>query len=51
MNNSKNLDKQLLPGLKTEKFHNPSKNSIKPFMYNDINSLKKFLKKEIIILE
>ena len=51
MNNSKNLDKQLLPGLKTRGVSKSFKNSIKPFMYNDINSLKKILKKKIMILE
>ena len=56
MNNSKNLDKQLLPGLKTKGVSNSFKNSIKPFMYNDINSLKEIFKKKnnnigIIIME
>ena len=56
MNNSKNLDKQLLPGLKTRGVSQSFKNSIKPFMYNDINSLKKIFKKRnnnigIIIME
>mgnify|MGYP001300972826 CR=1 FL=1 len=56
MNNSKNLDKQLLPGLKTKGVSNSFKNSIKPFNYNDINSLKKIFKKKnnnigIIIME
>ena len=56
MNNSKNLDKQLLPGLKTKGVSKSFKNSIKPFMYNDINSLKKIFKKKnndigIIIME
>ena len=56
MNNSKNLDKQLLPGLKTKGVSQSFKNSIKPFMYNDINSLKKIFRKKnndigIIIME
>ena len=56
MNNSKNLDNQLLPGLKTRGVSNSFKNSIKPFMYNDINSLRKIFKKKnndvgIIIME
>ena len=56
MNNSKNLDKQLLPGLKTKGVSNSFKNSIKPFLYNDIESLKKIFKKKnnnigIIIME
>ncbi len=56
MNNSKNLDKQLLPGLKTRGVSQSFKNSIKPFMYNDINSLKKIFRKKnnnigIIIME
>ena len=56
MSNSKNLDKQLLPGLKTKGVSNSFKNSIKPFFYNDISSLKKIFKKKnnnigIIIME
>ena len=56
MSNSKNLDKQLLPGLKTRGVSNSFKNSIKPFLYNDIDSLKKIFKKRnnnigIIIME
>ncbi len=56
MSNSKNLDKQLLPGLKTKGVSNSFKNSIKPFFYNDINSLKKLFKRKnnnigIIIME
>ncbi len=56
MNNKKNLDKQLLPGLKTKGVSNSFKNSIKPFMYNDIKTLKKIFKKKnndvgIIIME
>ena len=50
MSNSKNLDKQLLPGLKTRGVSNSFKNSIKPFFYNDISSLKKIFEKKIIIL-
>ena len=56
MSNSKNLDKQLLPGLKTRGVSNSFKNSIKPFFYNDISSLKKIFEKKnnnigIIIME
>ncbi len=56
MSNSKNLDQQLLPGLKTKGVSNSFKNSIKPFMYNDIKSLKKIFSKKnnnigIIIME
>ena len=55
MNNSKNLDKQLLPGLKPKGVSKSFKNSIKPFEYNNIESLKKFLRKNndvgIIIME
>ena len=40
MSNSKNLDKQLLPGLKTKGVSDSFRNTIKPFMYNDILSLK-----------
>ena len=39
---NKNLDNQLLPGLKTRGVSRSFKNTIKPFLYNDINSLKKF---------
>ena len=56
MSNKKNLDKQLLPGLKTKGVSNTFKNTIKPFVYNDIDSLKKIFKKKnnnigIIIME
>ena len=56
MNNSRNLDKQLLPGLKTKGVSNSFKNSIKPFMYNDFNSLKKIFDKKnnnvgVVIME
>ena len=56
MGNSKNLDNQLLPGLKTKGVSDSFKNTIKPFMYNDINSLKKIFNKKdnnvgIIIME
>ena len=52
----KNLDNQLLPGLKTKGVSDSFKNTIKPFMYNDINSLKKIFNKKdnnvgIIIME
>ncbi len=54
--NKKNLDNQLLPGLKTKGVSNSFKNTIKPFMYNDINSLRKIFKNKkndvgIIIME
>ena len=56
MTNSKNLDQQLLPGLHPRGVSNTFKNSIKPFIYNDIESLKKIFKKKnnnvgIIIME
>jgi glutamate-1-semialdehyde 2,1-aminomutase len=56
MNDKKNLDNQLLPGLKTRGVSSSFKNTIKPFMYNDINSLRKIFKKKnnnigIIIME
>ena len=56
MNNSKNLDKQLLPGLKTLGVSKTYKGSIKPFIYNDINSFKKLFKKKnhnigVVIME
>ena len=56
MGNSKNLDNQLLPGLKTKGVSDSFKNTIKPFMYNDINSLKKIFSRKdnnvgIIIME
>ena len=56
MNDKKNLDNQLLPGLKTKGVSDTYKNSIKPFFYNDINSLKKLFEKKnnnigIIIME
>tara|TARA_B100001250_G_C19750708_1_gene767596 strand:+ start:3 stop:1310 length:1308 start_codon:yes stop_codon:yes gene_type:complete len=56
MSNSKNLDKQLLPGLKTKGVSDSFRNTIKPFMYNDILSLKKLFKNRknnigIIIME
>ena len=56
MNGSKNLDKQLLPGLKAKGVSNSFKNSIKPFLYNDIASFKKLFKNNnnnigIIIME
>ena len=47
---STNLDKQLLPGLKTDGVSNSFKGSIKPFNYNDIKSFKKLFLKKIIIL-
>ena len=56
MSNSKNLDKQLLPGLKTKGVSTTFTGSIKPFSYNDINSLKKLFEKKnnnigIIVME
>ncbi len=56
MNNSKNLDKQLLPGLKPKGVSKTFKNSIKPFMFNNINSLERIFKNKnndvgIIIME
>ena len=56
MNNSKNLDKQLLPGLKTKGVSSSFKGTIKPFIYNDIKTLKNIFKKKnhnigIIIME
>jgi|TARA_B100001059_G_C17776601_1_gene551646 glutamate-1-semialdehyde 2,1-aminomutase len=56
MSDSKNLDNQLLPGLKVRGVSDSFKNTIKPFMYNDINSLKKIFNKKnnnigIIIME
>ena len=56
MNGSKNLDNQLLPGLKAKGVSNSFKNSIKPFLYNDIASFKKLFKNNnnnigIIIME
>ena len=45
LSNSKNLDKQLLKGLNPKGVSKSFKNSIFPFMYNDINSLKKIIKK------
>ena len=56
MSNKKNLDKQLLPGLKTRGVSSSFKNTIKPFMYNDIDSLKKIFRNKnnnigIIIME
>ena len=56
MSNKKNLDNQLLPGLKTKGVSSSFKNTIKPFMYNDIDSLKRIFKKKnnnvgVIIME
>ncbi len=41
LQNSKNLDNQLLPGLKTKGVSKSYRGSIKPFIYNDFKSLKK----------
>ena len=56
MSNKNNLDNQLLPGLKTKGVSSSFKNTIKPFMYNDLNSLKKIFNKKnhnvgVIIME
>ncbi len=55
MQKTNNLDKQLLPGLKTKGVSKSYANSIFPFNYNDIDSLKKILTKKnnigIIIME
>ena len=56
LQNSKNLDDQLLPGLKTKGVSKSYRGSIKPFIYNDINSLKKIFKKQnnnigVVIME
>ncbi len=54
LNNKKSLDNQLLTGLKTDGVSKSFKNSIFPFFYNDIESLKKILQKNsigIIIME
>ena len=52
---NKNLDKQLLLGLKTRGVSSSFKNTIKPFMYNDIDFEKIFRNKNnnigIIIME
>ena len=55
LENNKNLDGQLLPGLKTLGVNKSYTNSMFPFFYNDIDSLKKLLVKKndigIIIME
>ena len=55
LNNKKNLDNQLLPGLSTLGVSKSYSNSLFPFLYNDIDSLKKILNKKndigIIIME
>ena len=55
LKNNKNLDNQLLPGLKTLGVNNTYTNTMFPFFYNDIESLNKILKKKndigIIIME
>ncbi|MAZ07055.1 MAG: aminotransferase class III [Rickettsiales bacterium] len=56
LTNSKNLDKQLLRGLKTTGVSKTFKESIFPFNYNDIDSFEKIIKKYkkkigIIIME
>ena len=55
LNNKKNLDNQLLPGLSTLGVSKSYSNSLFPFLYNDIESLKKILIKKnnigIIIME
>ena len=56
MSNRKSLDKQLLKGLSTKGISSSYKNSIFPFYYNNIDSLKKIISKNkkevgIIIME
>tara|TARA_Y200000002_G_scaffold86350_1_gene68823 strand:- start:1090 stop:2400 length:1311 start_codon:yes stop_codon:yes gene_type:complete len=54
LNNKKSLDDQLLSGLKTDGVSKTFKNSIFPFFYNDIDSLRKILQKNsigVIIME
>ncbi len=55
LKNKKNLDNQLLPGLSTLGVSKSYSNSLFPFLYNDIESLKKILIKKnnigIIIME
>ena len=43
---SKNLNEHLLPGLQTAGVHKELKGSIFPFRYNDLEGLKKILKKQ-----
>ena len=42
LHNKKNLDNQLLPGLSTLGVSKSYSNSLFPFLYNDIDSLKKY---------
>ena len=42
----KNLNEHLLPGLQTAGVHKELKGSIFPFRYNDLEGLKKILKKQ-----
>ena len=42
---NKNLNEHLLPGLKTAGVNKGLKGTIYPFKYNDLNGLKKILKK------
>ncbi len=56
LNNKKNLDEQLLPGLGNKGISKSFKNSIYSFNYNDIKSLKKIFSKQknkigIVIME
>jgi len=56
INYSKNLDKQLLPGLRPKGVSKTFKNSIKPFIYNDIKSLEKLFNEKnndigVVIME
>lgn len=55
LKNNKNLDNQLLPGLKTLGVNNAYTNTMFPFFYNNIESLNKILKEKndigIIIME
>ena len=53
---SKNLDDQLLPGLSTKGVSNSYKETIKPFLYNNLESFKKLFKTKnnnigIVIME
>ncbi len=44
LNNKTNLDQHLLPGLKTKGVPNNLKDTVFPFMYNDLDGLKKIIK-------
>lgn len=56
LKNSKSLDKQLLPGLKTKGVSKSFKATIKPFLYNDLESFKKLFRNKnnnigVVIME